>query len=65
MESCVVIIDIGFDLIIWIVDPYTLIKKWKRSRAMAKKDKCTLTQKQANMYEKINEFKVFFVIIVD
>jgi len=48
VEQCVVMIDIGFDLVIWIFDPFTAIRNWRRNRAKNQGEKCIMTQKEAN-----------------
>lgn len=49
VEQIVVIIDIAFDLLIWIFDPFGWFRRWRRDRAMALGDKCIITQKEANL----------------
>ncbi len=44
-ETIIVIIDIAFKLFMWIVDPFTIIKNYKRKKA---KEDPTITQKEAN-----------------
>lgn len=51
VEQIVVIIDIAFDLLIWIFDPFGWFRRWRIDRAMALGDKCIITQKEANLYK--------------
>ena len=47
-ETLIVIVDIGFELALWIIDPYSIIRSIRRKKEIAKGKECNITQKEAN-----------------